>query len=116
MHASLTDNVMFANASSAHGLADEVEAVLQDARDSLRRVDLFRCESILLKSHWVMAVMDQYTRRIIGFAVHAGDVDGSALCRTFNESISGQDWPKNISTDNDPLFSIPPMEGQSTDT
>jgi len=36
------------------------------AKDSLWSVDLFRCESILLKSHWVMLVMDQYTRRIIG--------------------------------------------------
>ena len=44
-------------------------------------VDLFRCESILLRSHWVMVVMDQYTRRIVGFAVHAGNVDGPALCR-----------------------------------
>ena len=41
------------------------------AKDSLWSVDLFRCESILLKSHWVMVVMDQYTRRIIGFGVHA---------------------------------------------
>ena len=39
-------------------------------------VDLFRCESILLKSHWVMVVMDQYTRRIIGFGVYAGCVNG----------------------------------------
>jgi len=74
------------------------------AKDSLWSVDLFRCETILLKSHWVMAVMDQYTRRIIGFAVHAGNVDGPALCRMFDESISGQGWPKNISSDNDPLF------------
>ena len=51
------------------------------AKDSLWSVDLFRCESILLKSHWVMVVMDQYTRRIIGLGVHAGNVDGSALCR-----------------------------------
>jgi transposase InsO family protein len=43
--------------------------------DSLWSVDLFRCESILLKSHWVMVVIDQYTRRIIGFGVHAGQVD-----------------------------------------
>jgi putative transposase len=42
------------------------------AKRSLWSVDLFRCESILLKSHWVMVVMDQYTRRIIGFGVHAG--------------------------------------------
>ena len=46
------------------------------AKDSLWSVDLFRCESILLKSHWVMVVMDQYTRRIIGFGMHAGNVNG----------------------------------------
>ena len=74
------------------------------AKDSLWSVDLFRCESILLKTHWVMVVMDQYTRRIIGFAVHAGDVDGPALCRMFNDATSGQGWPKHLSSDNDPLF------------
>lgn len=52
------------------------------AKDSVWSVDLFRCESIVLKSHWVMVAMDQYTRRIIGFGVHAGIVDGSTLCRT----------------------------------
>ena len=74
------------------------------AKDSLWSVDLFRCESILLKSHWVIVVMDQYTRRIIGFGVHAGSVDGATLCRMFNESTSGQSWPTHISSDNDPLF------------
>jgi len=67
-------------------------------------VDLFRCESILLKSHWVMVVMDQYTRRIIGFGVHAGNVDGPALCRMVDDATSGHDWPKYLSSDNDPLF------------
>jgi len=28
--------------------------------------------------------MDQFTRRIIGFAVHAGDVNGIDLCCMFN--------------------------------
>ncbi len=51
-----------------------------------------------------MVVMDQYTRRIIGFAVHAGNVDGPALCRMFNDATSRQGWPKCISSDNDPLF------------
>tara|TARA_R110001592_G_scaffold357416_1_gene660452 strand:+ start:6865 stop:7734 length:870 start_codon:yes stop_codon:yes gene_type:complete len=74
------------------------------AKDSLWSLDLFRCESIVLKSHWVMVVMDQYTRRIIGFAVHAGNIDGPALCRMFNKATYGQDWPKNLSSDNDPLF------------
>jgi transposase InsO family protein len=74
------------------------------AKDSLWSVDLFRCESILLKSHWVMIVMDQYTRRIIGFGVHAGTVDGPALCRMFYDANSKQGWPERISSDNDPLF------------
>ena len=74
------------------------------AKDSLWSVDLFRCESIVLKSHWVMVVMDQYTRRIIGFSVHAGNVDGPALCRMFNSATFGPGWPKYLSSDNDPLF------------
>jgi len=74
------------------------------AKDSLWNVDPFRCESILLKSHWILVVMDQCTRRIIGFAVHAGDVDGPALCRMFSETASGQGWPEHISSHNDPLF------------
>ena len=49
--------------------------------------------------------MDQYTRRIIGFGVHAGAVDGTALCRMFNHAIAGQlDMPKCLSCDHDPLF------------
>ena len=51
-----------------------------------------------------MVVMDQYTRRIIGFAVHAGNVDGPALCRMFSDATSRQGWPITISSDNDPLF------------
>jgi len=51
-----------------------------------------------------MVVMDQYTRRIIGFAVRAGNVDGQALCRMFNEATSGQGWPNYLSSENDPLF------------
>ena len=74
------------------------------AKDSLWSIDLFRCESILLKSHWVMVVMDQYTRRIIGFSVLAGNVDGPSLRRMFNDATSRQGFPERISTDNDPLF------------
>ena len=74
------------------------------AKVSLWSGDLFRCESMLLKSHWVMVVMDQYTRRIIGFGVHADNVDGPVLCRMFNDATSEQGWPQRISSDNDPLF------------
>ncbi len=73
-------------------------------KDSLWSVDLFRCESISLKSHWIMVVIDQFSRRIIGFAVHSGHCDGIAYCRMFNEIISGKTLPKYLSSDNDPLF------------
>ena len=39
--------------------------VIGHAKDSLWSVDFFRCESILLKSYWVMVVMDVFTRRIM---------------------------------------------------
>ncbi|MGB5259988.1 MAG: integrase core domain-containing protein [Gammaproteobacteria bacterium] len=77
---------------------------LGHTKDSLWSIDLFRCELILLKSHWVLVVMDQFTRRIIGFGVHVGDVDGAALCRMFNTAISSKGAPKYLSSDNDPLF------------
>ncbi len=73
-------------------------------KDSLWSVDLFRCESIALKSHWVMVIMDQFSRRIIGFSVHAGDPDGIVYCRLFNEIVAGNCPPKYLSSDNDPLF------------
>jgi transposase InsO family protein len=77
---------------------------LGHSKDSLWSVDLFRCESLRLRSHWVLVVMDHYTRRIVGFGVHAGDVDGIALCCMFNQAISGADPPRYVSSDNDPLF------------
>jgi hypothetical protein len=38
-------------------------------KDSLWSVDMFRCESATLISHWVLVVMDQFTRRFIGFGI-----------------------------------------------
>jgi putative transposase len=74
-------------------------------KDSLWSLDPFRCESAALRTHWILVVMNQYTRRIIGFGAHAGIVDGTALCRTFNHAIAGQrDMPKYLSCDQDPLF------------
>jgi len=46
--------------------------------DQLQAVEsrlLFRCESVALRTYWVLVVMDQYTRRIIGFGIQAS-VDG----------------------------------------
>jgi transposase InsO family protein len=74
------------------------------AKDSLWSVDLFRCESIMLRTHWVLVVMDQFTRRIIGVGVHPGAVDGMALCRMFNHAIAGQGTPRYLRSENDPLF------------
>jgi transposase InsO family protein len=48
--------------------------------------------------------MDKFTRRIIGFGVHTGDVDGIALCCMFNKAISRRGIPQYLSSDNDPLF------------
>jgi putative transposase len=65
-------------------------------KDSLWSCDLFRCESATLRTHWVLVVMDQSTRRIVGFAVHGGIVDGAALCRykgslsVLSDSTSGR--------------------------
>jgi len=73
-------------------------------KDSLWSIDFFRSESIHLKTHWIMVVMDQFTRRIIGFSVHKGDIAGIDLCCMFNTIISKKSLPKYLSSDNDPLF------------
>ena len=49
-------------------------------------------------------MMDQFTRRIVGFAVHRGVVDGLALCRMLNRAIHAQTLPKYLSSDHDPLY------------
>ena len=73
-------------------------------RDSLSSVDLFRCESIVLQSYWVLVVMDQFTRRLVGIGVHRGAVTGADLCCMFNAAIHGRGTPRHLSTDHDPLF------------
>lgn len=73
-------------------------------KDSLWSVDLFRCESILLYSHWALLVMDVYTRRLVGFDVERANIDGISVCRMFNRVIAGQPLPKRVSTDHDPLL------------
>ena len=73
-------------------------------KDSLWSVDFFRCESIVLRSYWVLVVMDQFTRRLVGVGVHRGAVNGADLCRMFNAAIHGRGTPRHLSTDHDPLF------------
>ena len=78
--------------------------VIGHARDRLWSVDLFRCESIVLRSFWVMVVMDVFTRRIIGFGVASANLDGPIVCRMFNRVIAKQRPPRYLSSDHDPLF------------
>ena len=73
-------------------------------KDSLWSCDLFRCESATLRTYWVLVVMDQFTRRVIGFGVHCGAVDGVTLCRMFQRAIRGHGLPKYLSSDHDPLY------------
>jgi putative transposase len=62
----------------------------------MHSIDLFRCESAALRTYWVLVVMDQYTRRIIGFGIHAGIVNGVALCRMFNSAIRSRNISARI--------------------
>ena len=75
--------------------------VLGHAKDSLWSLDLFRCESAVLRTHWVLVVMDQFTRRIVGFGVHPGVVDGVGLCRMFNRATRCQTPPTYLSSDHE---------------
>src|SRR5437667_11217961 len=65
-------------------------------KDSLWSVDLFRCESILLRSHWVMVVMDVFTRRIIGFGVERAARCGVSVCRMFKRITPGKSLPRHL--------------------
>ena len=64
---------------------------------------MFRCESVVLRTHWVLVAIDQFTRRIVGFGVHRSVVDGVELCRMFNRPTRGQTPPTYVSSDHDPL-------------
>ena len=78
---------------------------LGHTKDSLWSLDLFRAESIYLKTHWVMLVMDQYTRRIIGLStISSNALTGGNICTMFNKIIGQHIPPKYMSSDNDPLF------------
>ncbi|MPZ43615.1 MAG: transposase [Betaproteobacteria bacterium] len=65
---------------------------------------MFRCESILLHSYWVLVIMDIFTRRIIGFGVAREYIDGATVCRMFNHAVAGERCARHLSTDHDPLF------------
>jgi hypothetical protein len=62
---------------------------IAQTKDSLWSLDLFRSESILLRSHWVLVVMDAFISRIIGFGVECECIDGVLVYRMFNHAVSG---------------------------
>ena len=78
--------------------------LLGHAKDSLWNCDLFRCESATLRTHWILVLMHQFTRRVIGFGFHSGIVNGVPLCRMFQRAIRGQSLPQYLSSDHDPLY------------
>jgi len=81
------------------------------SKDSLWSLDFFRVESILLKSHWVMVIMDQYSRKIIGIAIHKGAMSGPGICLMFRKVLATHSsLPKYLSTDHDPLFNFSQWE------
>ncbi len=73
-------------------------------KDSLWSVDLFRCESILLRSNWALVVIDVFTGRIIGFGIGDEYVDGPTVCRMFSHAIAGHASAARISRDHGRLF------------
>jgi putative transposase len=75
-----------------------------NSKDKLRSLDFFRLESVSLSTYWAMIEMDQYTRRIIGFSVHKGNLCGGTSCFMLNKILSGKGYLKLLSSDNDPLF------------
>ncbi|HEY6372024.1 MAG TPA: helix-turn-helix domain-containing protein, partial [Candidatus Sulfotelmatobacter sp.] len=83
---------------------------LGQAKDSLWSTDLFRCESLSLRTHWVLVVMDQFTGRIIGFGMHRAAVDQPSRCWMFQREIQGHSLPKYVSSDQDPLYGFHPWQ------
>ena len=80
-------------------------------KDALWSTDLFCCESITLQTHWVMVVMDYFTREMIGIAVTQGSSCGEDICRIFSEiSSASSRLPFYLSTDHDPLFRYHPWQ------
>jgi transposase InsO family protein len=78
---------------------------LGHSKDSLWSLDHFRGESFFLRRYWAMAVLDQYSRTIVGFAVHAGVLDGQSVCRMLNRIVAAANArPAALSNDHDPLF------------
>jgi hypothetical protein len=65
------------------------QTALGHAKDSTWSLDLFRRESAVLRTHWVLVAMDHCTRRIVGFGVLRGVVDGVIWSLDFQRYYNG---------------------------
>jgi len=45
-----------------------------------------------------MAIIDVFSRRLTGYAVERGNIDGRVVCRMFNGATANQGLPKYLST------------------
>ena len=62
------------------------------AKDRWWSWELFGCESAMLRTYWVLAVMDQFTR-LIGFGLHRGMVEGVACAGCSSVRLAGTVCP-----------------------
>ena len=67
-------------------------------------MDLFKTASFLLKFDYVRTIMDQFSRRIIDFAVPPVSVEGEHHCMMLAEITSGKRASKRMNLNNDPLY------------
>ena len=72
------------------------------AKDSLWSLDLFRCESAVLRTHWVLVVMDQWTVAS-GFGVHRRR-GWRRTVPDVQSRDSDHTPPTYLSADHDPLY------------
>jgi len=81
--------------------------ILGQQKYSLWSIDMFLAESILLQSHWIMLVMDQFSRKIIGYAVvKTKGLTGWNVCFMFNKVMGAKPPLKRMSNDRYPLFRL----------
>src|SRR5262245_12960979 len=89
--------------------------VLGHAKDSLWSLDLFRCESALLRTDWVLVVMDQFTRRIVGLG-RASRCRGRRRAVPHVQSSDARPDPTNLrQLGPRPVVSVQPMATESSD-
>ena len=77
--------------------------LLAQTKGSLWSCDLFRRESATLRTHWVLVLMVQFTRRIIGLAFTAPRGYRGAVPPCSSERFVGT-AAKYLSSDHDPLY------------